>query len=747
MGRRPLPGASLATIAVSVLAALLLVASVTFPAPREDPPTGPPLVIPPATRPSAPPVDPAPEWTPLLDPDDGRDSWPGWDAFVTGPEYLRDLSVPYETAHFLDNMTGAFPWTDEAWSLLRKNGFVVFDGPEQEDIEKVYLYYWHQDLPVFITTDTILHVHHLLFDQMVQDLEVQTLLPILENMSVALLGEAAWLRYTLPESLRGPATEAVVFFAVPNLLLGTGAEIPSDIEAKAGEIARKIEEARLMELAHIRDGVEEYIDWTQYKPRGHYDRSDALRRYFRAMMWLGRASYDVENATDLVPASIIAATADASARGGGLWTRIYNATARLVGESDSLNHYDLRRAFLRVFGTFNASLLADPANVERLRTELASDAYYRQRILSTIIVTYDPRFPGEPALTFPKIYQFMGQRYVLDSETMQGVMYDRVPIFQDRRRGLPNGLDVVAALGSSRATDLLRGEITYYGYETQLRQQWSAVSNKSEAFWNRTSYSRHLSAVREVVGPPPVGAPAFMRTPAWAAEKANTGLGSWAELRHDTILYAKQPYSVAASCSTPGGWVEPYPAFFWRMAWLSDQIRWILETHFDGGTDVVRRFLPVWRQFASINARLATIAQSELDGRALSQEDVEFIRSIFVWSWSDYTGEIRNFGWLPEILRNATITEQTRDPRIIADVATDPESPASVLHVAVGRFRHAVVAYETPDGAWHLAAGPVFRYFEFAVEGFTRLTDGEWKAMLDSDPPASPAWASEFLAP
>src|SRR5205814_9245997 len=30
------------------------------------------------------------------------------------------------------------------------------------------------------------------------------------------------------------------------------------------------------------------IDWSQFKPRGHYTKSPALGRYFRTMMWLGR---------------------------------------------------------------------------------------------------------------------------------------------------------------------------------------------------------------------------------------------------------------------------------------------------------------------------------------------------------------------------------------------------------------------------------------------------------------------------
>jgi hypothetical protein len=35
-------------------------------------------------------------------------------------------------------------------------------------------------------------------------------------------------------------------------------------------------------------GVARDEDFSQFEPRGHYTDSDVLKRYFRAMMWLGR---------------------------------------------------------------------------------------------------------------------------------------------------------------------------------------------------------------------------------------------------------------------------------------------------------------------------------------------------------------------------------------------------------------------------------------------------------------------------
>ena len=75
---------------------------------------------------------------------------------------------------------------------------------------------------------------------------------------------------------------------------------------------------------------------------------------------------------------------------------------------------------------------------------------------------------------------------------------------------------------------------------------------------------------------PADGAPDFMKSRVWARKSLNTALGSWTELRHDTILYAKQ--SVAAEGDggeepeTPG-YVEPYPAFYAKIAELATTLR------------------------------------------------------------------------------------------------------------------------------------------------------------------------------
>lgn len=666
----------------------------------------------------------------------------------TPPAYAENLAVPVEEAHYYSNFSGAFHLNGDALEKLRQNGFVVVGQNASHDVEMMYRFYWVNDLPVFISADTILHAGHLLFDEMLKTLEEEALLPELEAMSRGLLEESIRVRSRLPSTLGDVARDAVIFFSVPNALLGTNATIPADVKDEVDETVRRIQNAT------YRSHAEQ--DWTQYKPRGHYD-TDALRPYFRAMMWYGRTAYNLSNDPELLHAAVISTILESSGDAKASWERIYDATTRLIGRSDSLNHEDLSRALTESVGAVDAALLSDPNALAALKQEIKGDEYYRQRILSAVLmVSPEDALDGRP-VEFPKIYQFMGQRYVLDSDLMQQVMFDRVPLYENppgtwNRRGLPSGLDVAAALGSFRAVDHLQEELARYNYASQLNRSRDAVAATTEEFWQASTYSRQLYALRELLAPSG-SAPGFSTTAAWATLKINSALGSWAELRHDTILYAKQPYSVGFVCSTPEGWVEPDPGFFLSMADLADSTNHVIRSFEPIAPDAVSTLASVYAQFAELNDRLAAIAQKEVDETALSEDDVRFIRDVFVLSRNSYTGREVNYGWLPQLLDRARIDDPDRDARIIADVATDPGdegvtmTPPRVLHVGVGDFRHVIVAYQKPDGDWHLAAGPVYSYYEFPEPGFTRLNDEEWKERLAQDGAQPPVWAGEFSAP
>ncbi len=674
--------------------------------------------------------------------------------FIYEFPYLANLSMDLENAEYFETISLVFNLTDDLKSKLITNGFVVvnhtmingYSLPITSFLD-AYETYWHQDLPIFITTDTILNIFHLLFDTMLKDIEKESLVNKVKLMSQLLMNDSIALFNSLPDGiLKNISRETSVFFAVATCLMDNSTILPASIQEDVSYYIGKIMDATEIVFEYTYDGKRFYTDYSQYKPRGHYAGDELLERYFRSMMWYGRKSLDLSLANDTRVAVIITELLDNNVEAKQLWYDVYNITKFLVGASDSISFIDIKAAVMNSTGELTIDMLNCDVNVQMIMDELQKSDYISQRILSTIVgKSYSQAFEQ---MDFPKIFQFMGQRYVPDSEVIQNVIYDRVPLYEDRRRGLANGLDIMASLGSFRAVEHLESELAYYNYSANLEYSYNIMNCMSDEFWNETTYNGWLSSYSTLVSNKENCSQLFMRTEAWADEKLNSVLGSWAELRHDTILYAKQSYSIRIECSTPDAWAEPYPIFYRKISELCNRTTSILTENLPDSS-VTPRFVKVFSDFERININLSAISEKELKNEDLTQEEKNFLKSIFSLKFVG-CGEKEEHGWLPQLLDEAGVEEDTQDTRIIADVNTDPGSiippmPPKVLHVGVGYVETLIVLYQKPDGNFTFAVGPVYSYYEFPLQGFTRLTDDEWKDQVKSGTQKRPFWARSFF--
>jgi hypothetical protein len=246
-----------------------------------------------------------------------------------------------------------------------------------------------------------------------------------------------------------------------------------------------------------------------------------------------------------------------------------------------------------------------------------------------------------------------------------------------------------------------------------------------------------------------------MQTQAWLDKQLNTALGSWAELKHDTILYAKQVYAEMGGGPPPPepvppkGYVEPVPQFYARLAALTAMTREGLESRgLLGELDKANL-----QRLEELSSAFQVMAEKELRGEPLTEQEYEMIRFI--------GGEL-------EHLVMAAADSDAEDPfaqkymdeepqvAVVADVATDPDPNSDgipgpvVLEEAVGRVNdiHAIVPLVEQDGSISLqiAKGGVFSYYEFAWPADDRLTDEKWRAMLDEgQAPPLPEWTASFM--
>jgi hypothetical protein len=625
-------------------------------------------------------------------------------------------------------------------------GFVVSANRRFPTFAHGYVDIYVNDLPLFVSADSILDPIHRSYRSILRSVEEQIFVPavtkLLDDMRAKL---AAGAVHEL-----GADTEADldVYLGVPLRLL-TGREVAMVAGGSGGEVqrlARLAIDAGTPSPAALFGELRD-IDFSQYKPRGHYAGNPILERYFRAMMWLGREDARLVETDDrgepvlrkraLDDALAMRALLDSA--GIDRWTAIDRALDAFVGKRDSMSFPELGQA-MQELGTTDPEAAAKIADGAWLAT-LVRGNYGRQRIAGSI---HGERPDGRPSIQ-PRSFTPFGQRFVVDSEVFSHLVYDRLPDEGGPPRLLPKPLDVAyAVFDNGRARALLRDDVArFYALGGALEVERAAVNRLEPAFWQDSLYNSWLYALRTLSpGSPHADAlPPVARTNAWATRILNTQLASWAELRHDTVLYAKQSYTVSLGCSYPDAYVDPYPEFF---AALDDFAR--------RGAAAAGEFAGPGKQIAEyfahlgkVTAVLGDIAKRELRGEPLTPDDLRFINDAVKIHRTKVdavctTEVIENLeGWYARLFFDPS-DALDYDPTIV-DVHTQPTDEAGnevgkVLHVGTGKPRLMVVTAETCNGS-KTYVGLASSYYEEVTSGFHRLTDQEWKGMVDSRSPPS----------
>ena len=665
----------------------------------------------------------------------------------------------------LSNVHVPMPLSADQLARLARDGVVASPGLQEKEFFTVYEKARYANVPIFVTSDSLLHVYHLMFNKTLRTAEVEYFYPLLQSLNRALIVTAdAQYQQVRGTPWEDAALRTVAFIAVSGRIADAEFPIPAYAAALAQAEISNIENADGIIFSPLFPGLEFGEDYTQYIPRGHYTRSDALKAYFKSMMWYGRMTFrlktddlDVgraETRSALLLVQVLRNTQVGERPALDVWADLYDPTAFLVGRSDDLTALDYIPVIDAVYGENPAvETLADDAKLDTFIA--ATDALPAPRILGLVIRETDDETEQTKGL------RFMGQRFVPDAYIFRQLIYRNVGLPRDGRRGLPKGLDLFAAMGSERAYELLdaMGDTEYLNYVEQMEKMRAWTGSLTEEDWTETVYNTWLYTFYPLIEPPGAGYPTFMHSTAWLDKQLHTALGSWAQLKHDTILYAKQTYAEmgAGWMPTPPdplparGYVEPVPEFYARLAALATMTREGLAS---------RRLLGAQdadslTRIEDLALALKAMAEKQLSGIPLTEDEHHRIRF--------YGGELEHLVMAsadrPEGEPDA-IPYMDEDPQaaVIADVATDPDPEGYgipgpiVLEVGVGRINeiHVVVPLVDEDGSLRLqvAKGGIFSYYEFPWPADDRLTDEKWQAMLDDGTaPPPPGWIESFYTP
>ena len=707
-----------------------------------------PSTPPPATLPLATPAQSTP--TVVLPPPQGIYPAPFatyQEASVSLPQAFQggDYALPVDLSKVqgLDHVK----LSDAQSAMLARNGFVVTPPvPGQyREFYQIYEGLRYSTVPVFITTDSVYHIYHLIFDKMLRDLETDYFITDIKSLTTTMLAATATQYQSLKSSaLADPALRNVAYFEVADRLLGLADPAPAEADSLAKAELALINAAAGPQISPIWDrpdlpqDMRLIEDYSQYVPRGHYTRSEDLKKYFKAMMWYGRLTFrqtdDFETRRALL---LVQALRSASAADGTpavtLWQNIYDPTVFIVGKSDDLGYSEYGALSDKVFGaTPDPGKFADPALFAKFQ-EAAKTLPPPQ--VNSMWVWIDQ----DKALV-TKGFRFMGQRFTLDEYVFGQVIWRNVGT-KDKPRGLPKGLDFFAAMGSDEAASLLKGmgEDQYANFDTQSAKVRTQVAALGLDSWTQNLYWSWLYSFQPLIATKDSAYPSFMQTQAWTRKDLQTALGSWTELKHDTILYAKQVMAEmgGGSPAIPHGYVEPNPEAYARLLALAQVTEAGLQSR-SLLSDLTKSNL---ENLISQLQFLQDVSQRELNGQALTDDDY---MHIMYWG-----GTLEQFT-LAAADDSGGMNRDLSDQKaaLIADVATGTNDLQTLVALEEADGQPTIMYVVLPDSPWRVAVGAVYSYYEFSVPAGNRMTAEQWQAQVEGGTaPAQPDWTSLFVAP
>ncbi|MBR4325571.1 MAG: DUF3160 domain-containing protein [Bacteroidales bacterium] len=614
------------------------------------------------------------------------------------------------------------------WKALAANN-IAFQTTQYEQLFNVYEDNEYHCVPNFVTTDLFLQAFHMYFEYALKLSENGVFTNKLITLCKQMTSESLYSEATSGKE-KDLADFTQALFAIGYRLLDPSAKpsVPGSLSSAVDSEIELINSAKDAPSPFLQTSVN--FNYSLFKPRGHYTRNEKAKRYFRAMMWLQTASMEKSDADDVSKAVAMAyfynkiqCRAD--------FEKMYDAITYFMGEPDNVSIVWL------------AQHIRDNYQGKKLSDLLNQDFSKIQGAIADKFKTCNRIKPKEE-VTDPDKLNFMPQRYVPDNLVLAN-MYDEKP---NSNRAYPTGLDVFEAFGVKSAANILdstdKNAKSWGDFAKTRKQMASELGNFND--WNATSYNKWIQ-VLTVMQNTQKEYPGFMQTPAWQCKNLNTALASWAELKHDAILYAEQP--MGAECGggedfpspEPVGFVEPNLKF-WET--LKEAVNNVANGMKKVGISD-NKFENVTREFIGHIDRCIDVTKSELRHEPIG-EHAFTIRSIgstmewftlsvldpdleYVDSWSFVKGADRSIA-------------------VVADVFTRNIlgcDKQGILYEATGTPNIIYVLVEY-NGHIYLTSGATFSYYEFVRPMGDRLTDEQWQKMLEEKKaPAQPSWFAPLL--
>lgn len=607
--------------------------------------------------------------------------------------------------------------------------------------------------PVFITTDLLSHSQHLIFDRVLQRVEENFFVPKLLEVTNLFI-DRLQKQTDVPKEIK---ENALKYFQVGQLILRLAPNKVVSDDWNRTVTYEEISNAEQIKREYPSDVLEEYTKimtasgtmsmfgtkemFNQYKPRGHYTKNGILESYFRAQMWFGRIHFIIaksnfnpktdEECAKMAPiAMFIVNTVKQNPDLYDAWASIFDPITTLIGDSDDLSFSDI----IPVWEEQKVGNFTEWANNQESLKKFVQICHDRLRppAISGNSLLLGASETDENGNEKPPMgWRFLGQRFTYDSYVHQNVCAPKLIT-----RDFVRGLDIMKAFGSKTAEILLSQEdytdnsSNFYGGQI-LKDNLNFLENEfnsyDTSFWKKNYYNAVLGQIKTQATFEQGSGYYFTESPLWNIKSMISSHSTWAELRHDTILYVKQVVAERGGdgdidCTwrtkeipLPTNYIEPNTSF-WNISLASVQRLMDTLNHYNFLDDEV---LKVLTRLSEIYKNAIEISELESENKPISYEQNSWIRTI---------PSMLSFIVFVDTYSFASSEDELR-MSCVADVFTN-EDYNVCLETGIARTLKIYVPLNDGQGGKRIAVGFIPDYCEFYHDADNRLTDEEWKKIV-----------------
>lgn len=668
----------------------------------------------------------------------------------------------------------------------------------------------------FWSSDVFFDAYNNLFTELLKEMENKTFYPAMKSLSADLYQAASQkLAAASSEAEKAKWTKVRNYFAVPDALFSTAGQPltekdyykdgaflnPADVQSKHDAADSKIdtyghaadfvrglkldadsERAVLADLQTVfkadDKGVpaifeKEYqdyteltkisftVDFTQFTPRGTYASSSLRREYFRGMKWYIMLPFFLKSADLTTYAFAVSQLLAENPKALQDYDQLESAIGFMVGKSDDLMPAEYLQALAAAKGA------ADPAAVALDFLAKAHDPKIKD--LAAFYPAVGVEQSDEVRL-LTKGMRFFSGKFIIDSYwtgfLTQGDEAPR-PGYSQKLPPMASALEVMTLLGSDYAKTQIP-KLDFYGPNTSkaidqaLAELAADTAKLGDADWQSNLYNAWLWTIKSLFNwqaAHKTELPRFMQSLAWEAKTLQTAAAWWTQLRHATILYAKQSFAELGAggpaCDSrevpppPKAYIEPQAEAYARLSYLAKRTDQGLKgqgyqlenlaplENFIKLMDTVQAYVGKELANAELNEKVAKQVTPDSD------QPSGLCTSNVIADGSDW--ETLRLGLLNDLkaalpvpTEGPVLEATNRRAAIVADVHTggDSDHPTRILYEATGVPYVIFTAVSDANGP-RLTVGFISSQHEFTKEyGGQRLTDQEWQKTFyaGSDP-------------